>query len=43
MTTQIFPVDTAVNNLLRMIQAQLGNVQSLIDNQWSKNQTSEAA
>lgn len=33
MTTQILPVDTAVNNLLRMIQAQLGNVQSLVDNQ----------
>lgn len=33
MATQILPVDTAVNNLLRMIQAQLGNVQSLVDNQ----------
>lgn len=35
MTTQTISVDTAVNNLLRMIQTQLGNVQSLVNNQAS--------
>ncbi|MGD6739696.1 hypothetical protein ACN08N_23735 [Photobacterium leiognathi subsp. mandapamensis] len=33
MTTSTISVDTAVNNLLRMIQSQLGNVQSLVDTQ----------